>query len=283
MTAPYFRRDNVSLFLGDCAEHEIACDLLVTDPPYGQEFKSGKSDLWGAIKGDCKNAKPETVEALGRALKGLRRGRHVYIFERGFDLSALPLCGITELIWDKGTIGLGDLSKPWGPQHEKIRFATYEISNANREKGYGNLSARLRKGSVIRSLRPISGAVKHHPTEKPVDVLRQLIESSSVMGEVVYDPFAGSGSTLVAAALEGRKAVGVEIEERYCEIAARRIERECVEWRTSHPPQMADKADLKADPAHLVEILTEIKERAHLEGEAWCAYKADLAITLING
>jgi DNA modification methylase len=226
MVTPYYQRDGVTLYRGDCAEHEIACDLVVTDPPYGQEFKSGKSDLWGAIRGDGKDDMAETVAALARALKGLRRGRHVYIFEKGFDLSALPLCGITELIWDKGTIGMGDLSEPWGPQHEKIRFATYEISKANREKGYGNLSARLRKGSVIRSTRAISGAVKNHPTEKPVDVLRQLIESSSVMGEIVYDPFAGSGSTLIAAALEGRQAIGVEFEERYCEIAARRFERE---------------------------------------------------------
>jgi DNA modification methylase len=223
---PYYQRDGVVLYCGDCAEHEIECDLVLTDPPYGQEFKSGKSDLWGAIKGDGKDDAAATIATLGIALKGLRRGRHVYVFEKGFDLSALPLCGFTELIWDKGTIGMGDLSSPWGPQHEKIRFATYEISKANREKGYGNLSARLRKGSVIRSLRPISGAVRNHPTEKPVDILRQLIESSSVMGEVVYDPFAGSGSSLIAAAIEGRQAVGVEFEERYCEIAAKRFDRE---------------------------------------------------------
>lgn len=224
MTSPYFQMDGVTLYLGDCAEFEIACDLLVTDPPYGQEFKSGKSDLWGTIKGDDDIV--GTLDRLGKALKGLRRGRHVYIFGNRFDLSALPLCGAAEIIWDKGTIGMGDLSQPWGPQHESITFATYELSKANREKGYGNLSARLRKGSIVRSTRPISGRVRHHPTEKPVDILRQLIESSSVMGEIVYDPFAGSGSTLIAAALEGREAVGVEFEERYAATAATRCEKE---------------------------------------------------------
>lgn len=221
---PYYDRDGVTLYLGDCAELEIACDLLVTDPPYGQEFKSGKSDLWGPIRGD--DDVKGTMERLARVLKGLRRGRHVYIFGGKLPLSDLPLCGFTEIIWDKEMIGMGDLSAPWGPQHETIAFANYELSKANREKGYGALSARLRKGSVVRSLRKNSGGVKHHPTEKPVDILRQLIESSSVMGETVYDPFAGSGSTLIAAALEGRKAIGCEIEERYCEAAARRFDRE---------------------------------------------------------
>lgn len=245
---PYYDRNGITLYLGDCAELEIPCDLIVTDPPYGQKFKSGKSDLWGPIRGDDDIA--GTMERLAVALKGLRRGRHVYIFGGELPLSDLPLCGFTEIVWDKEMVGMGDLSQPWGPQHELIAFANYEISKANREKGYGRLAARLRKGSVVRSLRPNSGAVKHHPTEKPVDVLRQLIESSSVMGETVYDPFAGSGSTMIAAALEGRVAIGCEIEERYCETAARRFERECVEGRISHPPQMADKADLKADPAH---------------------------------
>lgn len=223
---PYFQEGGVTLYHGDCRKYQISCDLIVTDPPYGQEFKSGKSDKWGLIEGDDIGNTPETVEALAHALMGLKRGRHIYIFGNRFDFSPLPLCGITELIWDKETIGLGDLSKPWGPQHENITFAVYETSKANREKGYGNLSARLRKGSVLRCTRPISGSVKHHPAEKPVSILRQLIESSSVMGEIVYDPFAGSGSTLIAAVLEERQAIGVEIDERYCEIAAKRMREE---------------------------------------------------------
>lgn len=221
---PYYQRDGVTLYCGDCAEYEIACDLLVTDPPYGQEFKSGRSDLWGGIKGD--DDIEGTMDRLRHALKGLRRSRHLYIFGNRFDFSQLNLCGVTEIIWDKETIGLGDLALPWGPQHERITFAVHEFSKANRDKGSGNLAARLRKGSVVRSLRPISGRVRNHPTEKPVDILRQFIESSSVMGEIVYDPFAGSGSTLIAAALEGRQAIGVEFEERYCETAARRFETE---------------------------------------------------------
>jgi site-specific DNA-methyltransferase (adenine-specific) len=81
----------------------------------------------------------------------------------------------------------------------------------------------VRKESVIRCQRPQGAATGRHPNEKPVRLLRELIESSSVMGETVLDPFAGSGSTGVAAALEGRRAVLIEIDERYCELAASRI------------------------------------------------------------
>jgi site-specific DNA-methyltransferase (adenine-specific) len=221
---PYYSREGITLYHGDCADIEVECDLLVADPPYGQEFKSGWSKTWGAIQGD--DDLDGTMGRLRHVIRKLRRHRHVYIFGNKFDFSVLPLMGMTEIIWDKEIIGPGDLSSPWGPQHEKITFAVHESSKANRALGRGNLSARLRKGSVLRSPRANSAAIKHHPTEKPVHILRQLIESSSVMGEVVYDPFAGSGSTLIAAALEGRVAIGCEFEERYCETAAKRFETE---------------------------------------------------------
>lgn len=222
---PYYADEAVTIYHGDARTllptlSRDSIDLIVTDPPYGIRYESNRGHDHGVITGD--DGALDVAATLSIACKALRRGRHAYIFGE-INLSTTPLAAQVELIWDKGIVGMGDLTMPWSTSHEPITFAVYEPSAANRAKGYGRLSARIRKGSVIRSMRTNGAATTRHPTEKPVDILRQLIESSSCMGEMVLDPFMGVGSTLVAAVLEGRKAIGIEIEERYCEIAAARL------------------------------------------------------------
>lgn len=226
---PYYEDEATTIFHGDCREilpqlTANSADVIVTDPPYGVDFQSARRprvERLDRIDGD--DGSLDVPAALNQALRLLRRGRHVYIFGH-FDLSDLPLCSLAEIIWDKGIIGTGNLELPWATSHENITFAVYEISKANRAKGYGNLAARMRRGSVVRCQRMQSGQVKNHPTEKPVPLLRQLIESSSVWGETVLDPFMGSGSSLVAARLEGRKAIGIELKAKYCDVAVRRLQ-----------------------------------------------------------
>jgi tRNA G10 N-methylase Trm11 len=196
-------------------------DLIVTDPPYGVAWQSNRRNVQlDALVGD--DGSLDVEAAIGLALKHLRRRRHLYCFGP-LKTAGLPLSGITELVWDKEIVGPGNLSATWAPSHERVLFAVYEFSKANREDGAGNLAARLRRGTVVRVPRLHSVAVSLHPTQKPVRLLREFIESSSRFDEVVLDPFMGSGSTLVAAALEDRRSIGIEIEERYCEIAAKRL------------------------------------------------------------
>lgn len=223
----YYEDEYVTIYQGDCLDIlptlDCTADLLVTDPPYGQGWKSNRGgDRFDVMANDDRNF--DLNKSLLAACKILRRGRHAYIFGYGpSDISDdVPLTAKANLIWDKGIVGLGDISSPWGPSHERITFAVQEISKANRLKGYGVTAARLRKGSVLRVQRKHSGQTNKHPTEKPVDLLRILVESSSTFGEIVLDPFAGSGSTLVAAALESRRGIGIEINEAYCEVAAKR-------------------------------------------------------------
>ena len=116
----------------------------------------------------------------------------------------------TLLIWDKGLVGMGALDLPWGPSHEEI----YVL-------GTGFVGKRGKSVIHIQGLSANDPERFGHPTPKPVPLMETLI-AHCPPGRIA-DPFAGSGSTLVAAKLLGRKAVGVELEEKYCEIAARRL------------------------------------------------------------
>jgi site-specific DNA-methyltransferase (adenine-specific) len=130
-----------------------------------------------------------------------------------WDLS-IPAGARMRLTWDKGEhVGMGDLSLPWKPNTEDIFVI-------------GSGFVGFRSGSVLRHL-AVAGCVgrankgvRNHPTEKPTGLMLDLI--AKTVG-VVADPFAGSGSSLVAAKQLGRKAIGVELEERYCEVIAKRL------------------------------------------------------------
>ena len=207
--------------------------LIATDPPYGVKWQSGfrKGPKLSKIAND-----EGEYDAVGLVAAYVKRAlmpfRHMYVFGSTVAQSErLCLGGACDLIWDKGQVGLGNLELPWGPQHESILFGMYVPSKQNREDGRGALSARLRAGSVLRVDRPNAKGVKRHPTEKPIELMRRLIESSSSIDDAVLDMFAGSGSTLVAAILCGRKAIGVEITREYYETAlARCIAAESL-WR----------------------------------------------------
>lgn len=227
---------------GDCrdpaliAEAPVAYGLLATDPPYGVSWKSnrdtnGKREItFGLLAGDAPGEADwpavlaEWVGPEGTNVRGLARNRHVYVFGYGVDQlkGPLRLGGTAEIIWDKAHRGLGDLASPWGPAHERIVFGVHSKSNLSRESE-GRLAARLRQGSVIRVPRPNADRVTKHPTEKPIALMAQLIESSTIRGDLVVDPCAGSGSTIVAAVLEGRRGYGVEIDRGYAELMVERV------------------------------------------------------------
>jgi DNA modification methylase len=227
---PYYDADGITIYHGDCRNilptmARESVDLIITDPPYGKRWQSGfRQTTLDLIAGD--DGTLEVADLIGQALLALRPFRHLYVFGPA-DLALLPLGPTAELIWDKGQIGPGDLSLPWGPQHEAITFAVYVPSQAGQARGSGSLAARIRRGSVLRVDRLNAGQLAddkdQHATPKPVELIRQLIESSSIRGETVLDPFAGAGPVLEAALLEGRRAIGIELDERNCERIATRL------------------------------------------------------------
>lgn len=198
--------------------------LVVTDPPYGVEWQSGfRAQTFDRLVGDGADDRLAVREVLVQAVRLVGQNRHLYVFGPTDVLDGLKVSALTPLIWDKATHGGGDLSAPWAPAHEPISFMTSKHRHAG-QSGKEGVANRVRKGSVLRFPRPTGRKVRH-PSEKPVPLLRELIESSSRQGETVLDPFAGIGSTGVAAVLSGRPAVLVEIDPTYAAMAVERIRR----------------------------------------------------------
>lgn len=228
--------DRATVIWGDCRDPQVIASvpagygLLCTDPPYGVAFKSGRSDTFTQIAGDdgsvdWPSVLAEWVGPEGTVTRGLAEHRHLYVFGYAPEQLAGPLRlgGTAELVWDKLHRGAGNLTSPWGPGHERITFGAHAKRKSGRAAGDGRLAARLRKGSVLRYARANADCATRHSNEKPVLLMADLIESSTVRGDLVVDPCAGSGSTGVAAVLEGRKAFLVEIDRAHAELTVQRV------------------------------------------------------------
>lgn len=228
--------DRATVIWGDArdpaviAQAPVGYGLLCTDPPYGVNYRSNRGGNFAQLAGDdggidWPGVLAQWVGPPGTVTRGLGEHRHLYVF--GYEpkelAEPLRLGAAIDMVWDKCMIGMGDLSLPWGPGHERFVFGVHAKRKSGRARGDGQLTARLRQGSVLRYPRPNADGVTKHPTEKPVPLMADLIESSTVRGDLVVDPCAGSGSTGVAAVLEGRRCFLVEVDRGYAELAVRRV------------------------------------------------------------
>lgn len=215
------------LILGDARDElrAVATEtaaLVLVDPPYGREWQSRRrAEAFAILDEDGAGDRAGVAAILAECVRVVGQNRHLYVFGPGDVLADLKVSAPVALIWDKGLKGAGDLASPWGPAHEPIWFAVSKHRHAG-EAGGPALPARLRKGTVIKATRPTGRKVRH-PTEKPVALLAELIESSSRAGELVLDPCAGSGSTGVAAILRGRRVLLIESDPRHARLAAERL------------------------------------------------------------
>jgi len=202
---PYFDEDDITIYCGDCREvlPELeSVDLVMLDPPYGiGVYKNGtmgggvlaKQSRYDATEWDNKTINNDDL------LKILAYGEFSCCWGGNYYLISPSSCW---LVWDKET-GLNF-------------FADCELAWTN-YPGAVRLKKHHWQGMIRKDNEP-----RFHPTQKPLDVIKWAIQLSPKYGTII-DPMCGSGTTLVAAKELGRKAIGIEIEEKYCEISAERV------------------------------------------------------------
>ena len=215
MKRPYYQDNFVTIYHGDAREVAEEIDepsLIVCDPPYGRncDLNTAGERIVGDHSTDLRDWLIARFPAADKMIFGS-------------PLVRSPDCSL-KLIWDKSELtGMGNLQLPWKLTHEEI----YVFGSS--------FMASRRGGSVLDfPLRPawtnhpdaVSG---EHPNEKPVSLMVYLL-SCCDPARIPVDYFCGIGSTLRAAKDLGRKAIGIEIEERYCEIAARRMGQEVLSF-----------------------------------------------------
>jgi DNA modification methylase len=210
---PYHSQDGVTLYCGDCREilpTLVGVDAMVTDAPYGIGLRNGdvdghRSDRWDSIEGDHDSA--VALEALRWA-----EDRNIPTVAFASPWNPWPGAPRNQIVWDKGGAvgGGGDISTCLKRSWELIQVYRNGPMSGPRDE------------SVWRHpITPLDTAL--HICAKPLGLMLRLIERFTPPLSLLVDPFAGSGSTLVAAKLAGRRAIGIEINEVYCEIAAQRL------------------------------------------------------------
>jgi DNA modification methylase len=214
MIAPYYEEPGITIYHGDCRDVLPALpkvDLVLTDPPYGISADKAAHERSGVVVGhghrrvakrvyeatdwDAAQPSPELLRAI------IAAGSRAIIF--GGNYFGLPAAA-KWLVWDK--------------MNDGTQFADCELAWTNLD-GAARLKRHLWNGMA----REVLEIRYDHPTQKPLGVISWCL-SLVPAAQSVLDPFMGSGTTLVAAKRLGRRAIGIEIEERYCEIAARRVQ-----------------------------------------------------------
>ena len=217
---PYYESDNITLYCGNCLHvlsHIEPASAIITDPPYGVRRPNAYR-----VNGPLKEVQGnDSVDPAWIFAAQVTDPAAIYSFctwdslEEWKTLLNYRFKVRSCIVWDKEIHGCGDTKTCWAPRHELILYAAngrYEFVD--------------RPVDVLRHRRTSSDL---HPYEKPVPLLQTLLATTTGM---VLDPFAGCGSTLIAAKLQRRPAIGIEISEEYCEIAANRLKQSVFDFES---------------------------------------------------
>jgi site-specific DNA-methyltransferase (adenine-specific) len=215
---PYYDHAGIQIYHGDCRDvlPTLSADALVTDPPYGINWSRA---TWA----DDAEAYPELMRWLvgeaGRGISGWcfvfqampNVGRYHEWFPPGWRIFAA--CKNFAQIRPTGVWHSWDPVVFWN----NAPNSAPNSGHVNRDYHVGNVAG-------------VFGEKIGHPTPKPIDTMRHIVQLAAPPGGLILDPFMGSGTTLRAAKDVGRRAIGVEVEEKYCEIAAKRLSQAVLPW-----------------------------------------------------
>jgi len=235
LPTPYYDRDGITIFLGDCRDilpHLPPVDLVLTDPPYGSGRHYGLAyddspvrywEWFTPCFALIREAAP--VVAMTHRLEAIRRlpdWDWIACWHKPYGASChignSPILPQWEpiLLWGIHTLGCNGL-------------VLQDVVSCNPEPS-GCVNPRKTRGHTLRGrldeTHRLDAEVIGHPLPKPIALFRRLISGLTLEGQTILDPFMGSGTTLRAAKDLGRRAIGIEIEEKYCEIAVKRLAQE---------------------------------------------------------
>jgi len=225
MIEPYYQHNGITIYHGDCLEvmpHLEPVDLVLTDPPYGVEF-TGKvnkdikhtNGYANKIGDDLVFFKNVVIEIINGAISKHKR---VVSFMSNKNLMEMPKPNDIGCFY----VQFGGRVGPWG--FGSVNLVLFYGKDPFLSRGMGS-----RPNSwFVNETAPKNG----HPCPKPIGWMKKLVIRCSFPGEIIIDPFMGSGTTLVAAKELNRKAIGIEIEEKYCEIAVRRLSQEVFDFKS---------------------------------------------------
>jgi len=213
---PYYDEDGCTIYHGDCREvlSELDYDVLLADPPYGIRHPTNYAERGRSNLAACADYAPVFEDDKPFEPRFLLGGyaRDVILWGANYYVNKLPAVS-GWLVWDK--------ERP-----EELDQATAELAWTNCVKG-----VRVFRHLWNGMMRASENEPLVHPTQKPVALMKWVLQLKWVREGTVCDPFMGSGTTLRAAKDLGRRAIGIEIEEQYCEIAAKRLAQKVFEFR----------------------------------------------------
>jgi DNA modification methylase len=211
LPTPYYEQDGITIYNADCREilpHLPKVDLVLTDPPYGVGF-TGKIPNDGRYATDgyksFKDDDPQYI--IERIIEAMQKSERAIITPGTRIMHMYPPWQDFGVFFVGGGVGMGK----WGfcCSHPILYYG-------KRPRYKGMFPTSYSDG------RPMPSCTEH-PTAKPIEWMKRLVVVGSLKDDVILDPFMGSGTTLVAAKQLGRKAIGIEIEETYCQIAVKRL------------------------------------------------------------